>query len=48
MFIEKLRPDIDRLRHSNDFGLKIYNRLIKQYPQLTPDLNNKNNKGGYG
>jgi len=31
-FIEKLKPDLDRLRYSNDFGLKIYNRLIKQYP----------------
>ena len=29
MFIEKLRPDIDRLRYSNEFGKKIYNRLIK-------------------
>jgi len=36
-FIEKLKPDIERLRMSNDFGLKIYNRLIKQYPQLCSD-----------
>jgi len=28
-FIEKLKPDLERLRHSNDFGIKIYNRLIK-------------------
>ena len=34
-FIEKLRPDIERLRHSNEFGVKIYNRLVKQYPQLS-------------
>ena len=27
-FIEKLKPDIERLRLSNDFGVKIYNRLI--------------------
>mmetsp|Transcript_25041 Transcript_25041/g.24503 ORF Transcript_25041/g.24503 Transcript_25041/m.24503 type:complete len:169 (+) Transcript_25041:2251-2757(+) len=33
-FIEKLKPDIDRLRFSNEFGMKIYTRLIKQYPQL--------------
>lgn len=31
-FIEKLKPDLDRLRYSNDFGMKIYSRLIKQYP----------------
>jgi len=36
-FIEKLKPDLERLRHSNDFGIKIYNRLIKQYPQLGSD-----------
>jgi len=36
-FIEKLRPDLDRLRYSNDFGLKIYSRLVKQYPQLSMD-----------
>ena len=34
-FIEKLKPDVERLRLSNDFGVKIYNRLIKQYPQLS-------------
>ena len=28
-FIERLKPDIERLRMSNDFGLKIYNRLVK-------------------
>ena len=31
-FIEKLKPDLERLKHSNEFGIKIYNRLIKQYP----------------
>lgn len=31
-FIDRLKPDIERLRMSNDFGLKIYNRLVKQYP----------------
>jgi hypothetical protein len=36
-FIEKLKPDLDRLRHSNEFGIKIYNRLVKQYPQLSCD-----------
>jgi hypothetical protein len=44
-FIEKLKFDMERLRHSNDFGIKIYNRLIKQYPQL--DIY-KGYKGGYG
>ena len=24
-FIEKLKPDMERLRHSNEFGIKIYN-----------------------
>lgn len=33
-FIEKLKPDMERLRTSTDFGVKIYNRLVKQYPQL--------------
>ena len=28
-FIDKLKPDLERLRYSNDFGMKIYNRLIK-------------------
>lgn len=28
-FIEKLKPDVERLRQSNDFGVKIYNRLVK-------------------
>ena len=31
-FIEKLKPDLERLRASNEFGVKIYNRLVKQYP----------------
>lgn len=37
LFIEKLKPDIERLKYSNDFGLKIYNRLVKQYPELSSD-----------
>lgn len=36
-FIEKLKPDLERLRVSNDFGVKIYSRLVKQYPQLSSD-----------
>jgi hypothetical protein len=32
LFIDKLKIDIEKLKHSNDFGLKIYNRLVKQYP----------------
>lgn len=36
-FIEKLKGDIERLRYASDFGNKIYNRLVKQYPQLSSD-----------
>jgi hypothetical protein len=28
-FIEKLKIDMEKLKHSTDFGLKIYNRLLK-------------------
>ena len=28
-FIEKLKPDMEKLKHSNEFGVKIYNRLVK-------------------
>lgn len=47
-FIEKLKPDVERLRQSNDFGVKIYNRLIKQYPSLSSDQykSYKNQFGG--
>jgi len=34
LFIAKLKPEVDLLLKSNDFGNKIYHRLIKQYPQL--------------
>ncbi len=48
-FIEKLRPDIERLRYSNDFGVKIYSRLVKQYPELAIDSTGKPYKsmGGF-
>ena len=46
LFIEKLKVDVERLRHSNEFGIKIYNRLIKQYPQLCPD-SMRGGKAGY-
>lgn len=35
---------MDKLRNSNDFGVKIYNRLIKQYPQLGRGLKEKQKK----
>ena len=38
LFIEKLRPDVERLRNSNEFGVKIYNRLVKQYPLLGGEI----------
>ena len=48
-FIEKLKPDIERLRLSNEFGVKIYNRLVKQYPLLASDAAraSKANSGHY-
>ena len=49
LFIEKLRPDMERLKYSNEFGVKIYNRLVKQYPQLaTSDKSAKSGGGGGG
>ena len=33
-FIDKLKPDVEQLKYSNEFGFKIYNRLVKQYPDL--------------
>jgi hypothetical protein len=33
---------MESLRLSTDFGVKIYNRLVKQYPQLTTEIG----KGG--
>jgi hypothetical protein len=47
-FIEKLKIDMEKLKHSTDFGLKIYNRLIKQYPQLCPDQYKTYKSGGGG
>ena len=46
-FIDKLRIDLEKLKYSNDFGIKIYNRLVKQYPQLNCEPF-KPNKQGYG
>jgi hypothetical protein len=40
-FIQKLRPDLERLRYSNDFGMKIYTRLVKQYPELGVESDKK-------
>ena len=28
---------MEKLRYSNDFGVKIYNRLVKQYPQIASE-----------
>jgi hypothetical protein len=36
-FLEKLKPDLEYLRHSNDFGQKIFHRLVRQYPQLVDE-----------
>jgi hypothetical protein len=47
-FIEKLKPDMERLRLSNEFGIKIYNRLVKQYPQLASDHVRYKTKGNSG
>jgi hypothetical protein len=48
-FIEKLKPDLERLRLSNDFGVKIYNRLVKQYPQLaSSEKGGLRSQGGFG
>jgi len=47
-FIEKLKPDVERLRFSNEFGLKIYHRLIKQYPPLNTTGYVKPNKKKFG
>jgi len=33
---------MESLRLSTDFGVKIYNRLVKQYPQLATEIG----KGG--
>ena len=32
--ITKIKPDMEELRNSGDFGVKIYNKLAKQYPDL--------------
>lgn len=35
MFLIKVKPDLVRLRNSNEIGLKVYNKLMKSYgPQL--------------
>lgn len=47
-FIDKLKPDLERLRLSNDFGVKIYNRLVKQYPQLAMDKGASARAQGFG
>jgi hypothetical protein len=32
--ISLLKDDVEKLGQSNDFGMKIYQRLIKKYPAL--------------
>lgn len=35
LFLIKVKPDLVRLRNSNEIGLKVYNKLMKSYgPQL--------------
>lgn len=38
---------MELLRQSNEFGIKIYNRLIKQYPALSSDGTGKPYKVDY-
>lgn len=43
--IAKIKPDMEKLRKSSEFGLKIYNKLIKTYPTLQQkNQKNKPNK----
>ena len=48
--ISKIKPDMEYLRKSSEFGRKIYNKLVKSYPALqttsfeSKNKNNKNNK----
>ena len=35
--LEKIKPDMAYLRSGGEFGLKIYNKLAKQYPSLALD-----------
>ena len=37
-FISQLKDDVEKLGQSNEFGMKIYQRLIKKYPALESDL----------
>ena len=38
VFISELKDDVEKLGQSNEFGMKIYQRLIKKYPALESDL----------
>ena len=38
VFISELKDDVEKLGQSNEFGVKIYQRLIKKYPALESDL----------
>lgn len=36
-FINVLKSDVEQLGQSSDFGVKIYQRLVRKYPQLSSD-----------
>lgn len=39
--ILKIKPDMEKLKRSSDFGQKIYSKLVKTYPALQPKTQNK-------
>lgn len=46
--IAKIKPDMEKLKEHSDFGLKIYNKLVKTYPSLQPKSAKTNkNKAKY-
>lgn len=47
--LQKIKPDMEKLKRSSEFGQKIYSKLVKTYPSLQPKTqpkkkNNKKNK----
>jgi hypothetical protein len=47
-FLDKLRPQMPALIQYSQFGAKIYNRLVKQYPRLEIRQSGKQlNKGDW-
>jgi len=39
--ILKIKPDMEKLKRSSEFGQKIYSKLVKTYPALQPKTQNK-------